>query len=325
MKFAVAGAGAIGAYLGAMLQRAGEDVFLIARGPHLQAMREHGLRVIARDEEFVTYPVATDDPAEVGPVDAVLLTVKAHSIPDIAPHLAPLLGPETAVVSAQNGIPWWYFQHHGGPYDGTRLEHLDPKGVVSKAIESRRVIGGIVYHATVIEEPGVVRQIEGNRLSLGELDGSKSQRLTDIAQVFSNAELRCRINTRIREELWLKLLGNLAFNPISALTKATLYEIATHPQASQLVREMMGEAKAVASGLGITLRMTIDQRMAGAERVGHHKTSMLQDLETGRPLELESLVGVVLELGDMLDLAMPHTQAVYACTKLLAQTFKNKS
>ena len=325
MKFAVAGAGAIGAYLGAMLQRAGEDVFLIARGPHLQAMREHGLRVIARDEEFVTHPVATDDPAEVGPVDAVLLTVKAHSIPDIAPHLAPLLGPETAVVSAQNGIPWWYFQHHGGPYDGTRLEHLDPKGVVSKAIESRRVIGGVVYHATVIEEPGVVRQIEGNRLSLGELDGSKSQILTDIAQAFSNAGLRCRINTRIREELWLKLLGNLAFNPISALTRATLYEIATHPQASQLAREMMGEAKAVASGLGITLRMTIDQRMAGAGRVGHHKTSMLQDLETGRPLELESLVGVVLELGDMLDLAMPHTQAVYACTKLLAQTFKNKS
>ena len=325
MKFAVAGAGAIGAYLGAMLQRAGEDVFLIARGPHLRAMREHGLRVIARDEEFVTHPVATDDPAEVGPVDAVLLTVKAHSIPQIAPHLAPLLGPDTAVVSAQNGIPWWYFQHHGGPYDGTRLERLDPEGVVSKAIESRRVIGGIVYHATVIEEPGVVRQIEGNRLSLGELDGSKSQRLTDIAQAFTNAGLRCRINTRIREELWLKLLGNVAFNPISALTGATLYEIATHPQASQLAREMMGEAKAVASGLGITLRMTIDQRMAGAERVGHHKTSMLQDLETGRPLELESLVGVVLELGDMLDLAMPHTQAVYACTKLLAQTFKNKS
>lgn len=325
MKIAIAGAGAIGAFLGATLHRAGEEVFLLARGAHLQAMQAHGIRIISAQDEFVAHPAATNDPTEIGPVDVILLTVKAHSLPEIAPRLAPMLGPETAVVSAQNGIPWWYFQSHGGPWDGTRLENLDPKGVVSKAIESWRVVGCVVFPSAEIVQPGVVRHVEGDRFTIGEPDGSQSQRCREIAQVLIKAGLRCPITTRIRQDLWVKLLGSVAFNPISALTKATLYEITTDIEVSYVARKVMEEADAVARRLGIEPLISIDRRLAGAEKVGHHKTSMLQDLEAGRPLELESLVGAVLELGEKLNLPMPYTRTIYACTRLLSQVSSHKA
>ena len=319
MKFAIVGAGAIGAFLGARLARAGEEVYLIARGPHLRAMQTHGVRVLSPEGDFEAHPTATDDYGVVGPVDFVFLTVKAHSLTEIAPQLSPLIGPETAVVSAQNGIPWWYFQHHGGPWEGTRLESVDPGGAISSAIEPHRIIGCIVYPSAVIAQPGVVEHIEGNRLAIGELDGFTSDRCKRLSSILKKAGFRSPIRRNIRHDLWVKLMGNVVFNPMSALTGVTLVEMATHPEASAVSRAAMAEADAVAQGLGVDLGVSIDQRMAGAEQVGRHKTSMLQDIEMGRPLELESVVGAVLELGDMQGIPMPHTRTLYACTKLLAQ------
>ncbi len=319
MKFAIAGAGAIGAYLGAMLQRSGEDVYFIARGSHLAAIHSNGLRIITEDKDFIIHPLATSNPTDIGPVDVVLLTVKAHSVPDIAPTLRPLLHKNTTVISAQNGIPWWYFKRYKGPLQGTTLESLDPHETIDKTIDPSRIIGCIVYPATIIETPGVIRHIEGDRLSFGELDGCKSARLQLISKAFAKAGFRSRINTRIREELWLKLLGNIAFNPISALTRTTLAEMTSDPAITELVRHIMTESEKVTTKLGLNLRMTIDQRLASAGKVGNHKTSMLQDLESGRPIELESLVGVVLELGGILDIPMPYTKAIYACVKLLTK------
>ena len=318
MRFAIFGAGAIGAYLGARLALAGEEVFLIARGPHLRAMQAHGVRVRSSQGEFEAHPVATDDPGAVGAVDVVFLTAKAHSLTEIAPRLGPLLGPETSVVSAQNGIPWWYFQRHGGPWEGTHLESVDPGGVVARAIEPSRVIGCVVYPSAVVVEPGVIEHIEGDRFSIGELDGSPSERCKRLAGALIKAGLKCPVRPRIRHDLWVKLLGSVAFNPLSALTRATLVEIATHPDIGAIARAVMVEADAVARALGIELAISIEQRLAGAGKVGHHKTSMLQDLEAARPLELESLVGVVVELGDKLGVPMPHTRTIYACAKLLA-------
>ena len=319
MRFAVVGAGAIGAYLGAKLARAGEDVSLIARGPHLKAMQTTGVRVRSPEGDFEARPFATDDYTKVGPVDFVLLTVKAHSLLGIAPKLAPLLGPETAVVSAQNGIPWWYFQRLGGQWDGTVLESLDPGGVIAQAIDPERIIGCIVYPSAVITEPGVVEHIEGNRLAIGELDGASGERCKRLSSALSAAGFTCRIRGHIRHDLWVKLLGNVVFNPLSALTGATLVEIATHPEAAAIAREVMAEADAVARALGVEIAISIDKRMSGAEKVGHHKTSMLQDVESGRPLELESVVGAVVELGVKLGIPMPHTRTLYGCTKLLAE------
>ena len=319
MRIAIVGAGAIGAYLGAKLSASGEDVFLIARGPHLKAMQAHGIRVRSPEGDFEAHPTATGDFKEIGPVDYVFLTVKAHGLTEVAPRLEPLLKSDTAVVSAQNGIPWWYFQRHGGPWDGTQLESVDPGGVISKAIAAERIIACIVYPSTSIVEPGVIQHIEGNRFSLGELDGTTTERCRGLADTLTKSGLRCPIRTHIRDELWAKLLGNLAFNPISALTRATLSEIATHPEARAVVRAAMEEADAVAAGLGVKIPVTIDRRIDGAEMVGDHKTSMLQDVEAGKPIELESLVGAVVELGEKLDLPMPYTKTIYACAKLLAQ------
>ena len=319
MRLAIVGAGAIGAYLGAKLHRAGEEVHLLARGPHLQAMKERGLRVISAEGEFIVNPAAADDPSQIGPVDVVFLTVKAHSLPDIAPRLAPLLNAETAVVSAQNGIPWWYFQRHGGPWEGTRLEKLDPQGVASQAVEAGRVVGCVVYPSTVVVQPGVIQHIEGDRFTLGEPDGSRSQRCKDLATALINAGLRAPISTRIRQEIWIKLIGSVALNPLSALTRGTLQEITSDPEMSSVARKVMEEVESVARGLGIEPMISIDRRLAGAQKVGHHKTSMLQDLEMGRPLELESLVGVIVEMGEKFNLSMPYTRCIYACTKLLAQ------
>jgi len=320
MRFAIVGAGAIGAFLGAMLDRAGEDVTLIARGAHLRAMQQRGVRVRGEIGEFEAHPGATDDPATVGEVDVVLLTLKAHSLPAMTPRLAPLIGPQTSVVSAQNGIPWWYFYRHGGPLEGMHLESVDPGGVMTQYIDSARVVGCIVYPSTSVIEPGVIEHTEGNRFAIGEPDGSKSDRCRQIADVFIRAGLRCPIRTNIRHDMWVKLMGNVAYNPISALTRATLIEIVQCPETRELAAAIMREAESVAQKLGIEMGVSIEQRLAGAEKVGHHKTSMLQDIEAGKPTELEAIVGAVVELGEKLGLSLPNTKAVYACVKLLSQT-----
>jgi 2-dehydropantoate 2-reductase len=318
MKFAIVGAGAIGAFVGAVLSRAGEDVTLIARGNHLRAMQEHGVRVRGEIGDFVAHPAAVEDLAAVGVVDVVLLTLKAHSLTSMAPRLAPLISPDTTVVTAQNGIPWWYFYRHGGQWEGTQFESVDPGGVIGDSIDPARVIGCIVYPSTIIAEPGVIEHIEGTRLALGEPDGSKSERCRKIADVFIKAGFRCPIRTDIRHDMWVKLMGNVAYNPISALTRATLLEIVQHRETRALAAAIMQEVESVASRLGIELGVSIEQRLAGAEKVGHHKTSMLQDIESGRPIEIEAIVGAVVELGDKLGLSLPSTKVVYACAKLLA-------
>jgi 2-dehydropantoate 2-reductase len=317
MRIAIAGAGAIGGYIGARLARAGADVVLFARGPHLRAMEARGLRVLSDDGDFEVRPQVTGDLATIGAADVVFLGVKAHSLTALAPQLHPLLGPDTVVVSTQNGIPWWYFQSHGSELDGLTLERVDPGGVIANAIEPRRVVGSLAYFATEILEPGVIRHVEGNRISFGEPDGTKSARAKAIADALGAAGFRCPVTARFRHEIWVKLLGNVAFNPASALTLATLEELVRHPETNRLVRTVMAEAETVAGRLGIELPISIDQRMAGAEKVGAHKTSMLQDLEAGRPMEIEAVVGAVVEIGERLGVPMPATHAVYACVKLL--------
>ena len=319
MRFAVVGAGAIGAYLGARLSLSGRDVSLIARGPHLRAMQTRGVRVRSPEGDFEARPTATDDYEEVGAVDFVFLTVKAHSLPEVAPRLGPLLGPETVVVSAQNGIPWWYFQRHGGPLDGTRIERLDPDGAISAAIPAERVIGCIVYPSASIAEPGVIDHLEGDRFTIGEPDGSTSDRCRMLSDALKESGLRGPIRSRIRVDMWVKLLGNVAFNPISVLTRATLVKMTGHPEVLTLARSIMEEADAVARALGVRVPISIERRIAGAAAVGEHKTSMLQDLESGKPMELEAIVGAVIELGEMLDVPVPNTRAVYAAAKLLGE------
>jgi 2-dehydropantoate 2-reductase len=319
VKFVIAGAGAIGGYIGARLTQAGTDTVLFARGPHLEAMQTRGLRVLSHEGDFEVKPQVTGDLASIGVADVVILGVKAHSLTSMAPQLRPLFGPSTVVVSTQNGLPWWYFQGIGGELDNVRLERVDPGGVIAGAIEPERVIGSLAYFATDVVEPGVIRHVEGNRLTLGEPDGSKSDRIRAIAETLIAAGLRCPISTRFRQEIWVKLMGNVAFNPISALTRSTLVEMVQHPDVSRVVREVMTELEAVAGRLGIQMPISIDQRMAGAEKVGAHKTSMLQDLEAGRPMEIESIAGAVVELGERLHVPTPATRAVYACVKLLDQ------
>jgi 2-dehydropantoate 2-reductase len=320
MKFLIAGAGAIGAYMGARMASAGQDVTLFARGPHLRAMQQHGVRVKSIDGDFEAHPKISGSLEEVGPVDVVFLGVKAHGLTQLAPQLKPVLGPDTTVVGTQNGIPWWFFNGWGGECEGMHLERVDPGGVIAAAIEPRRVLASIIYFATDVVEPGVIRHTDGNRISLGEPDGSRSERSRVIAEALIAAGLRAPVTQRIRQEIWVKILGNVAFNPISALTGATLVKMARDPEVGALVRKIMEETIAVGAKLGLEVPITIDQRIAGAEKVGEHKTSMLQDLEAGRPIELEAVVGAVVELAGRLQVSMPHTRAVYACTKLLAHT-----
>jgi 2-dehydropantoate 2-reductase len=295
----------------------GANVVLFARGPHLQAMQTRGLRVMSPDGDFEVRPQVTGDLAAIGTADVVFLGVKAHSLTMLAPTLRPLFGPDTIVVSTQNGIPWWYFQNYGGVLDGLRLERVDPGGVIAASIEPRRVIGSLAYFATDVPEPGVIHHAEGNRISFGEPDGTKSERVKSIAEALIAAGFRCPVTARFRHEIWVKLLGNVAFNPISALTGGTLEELVRHADTATVVREIMAETETVAGKLGIEMPISIEQRMAGAEKVGAHKTSMLQDLEAGRRLELEAVVGAVIELGDRLGVPMPATRAVYACAKML--------
>jgi len=317
VRFVIAGAGAIGGYIGARLAKAGADVVLFARGPHLRAMQERGLRVVSPDGDFEVRPAVTGDLSTIGTADVVFLGVKAHGLTALAPGLRQLFGPNTVVVSTQNGIPWWYFQGHGGELDGVRLERVDPGGVIAASIEPERVVGSLAYFATDIAEPGVIHHTEGNKLSLGEPNGARSERTKAIADALIAAGLRCPVTTRFRHEIWVKLLGNVAFNPISALTGGTLEQLVRHAETAALVREIMTETEAVAGKLGIELSISIDQRMAGAEKVGAHKTSMLQDYEAGRPMELEAVVGAVVELGSRLGVSMPATRAMYACARFL--------
>ncbi len=317
MRIVIAGAGAIGGYLGARLSRAGADVVLFARGPHLRAMQQRGLRVRSPDGDFEVRPELTGDLATVGQADVVFLGVKAHSLTALAPSLPQLFHSDTVVVSTQNGIPWWYFQGASGELAGLSLDRVDPGGVIAKAIEPRRIVGSLAYFSTDLAEPGVIHHTEGNRISFGEPSGERSERVRRIAEALIAAEFRCPATTRIRHEIWVKLLGNVAFNPISALTGGTLEELVRHPEVSQVVREVMREAEAVAARLDIELPISIEQRMAGAEKVGAHKTSMLQDLEAGRPMEIEAVVGAVVELGERLGVPVPVTRTVYGLVKLL--------
>jgi len=318
MRIAILGAGATGGFLGARLARGGADVVLIARGPHLQAMRDSGLRLIESGGESTVRVDATDDLAAVSDADFVFVTLKAHSVPAIAEPLSANLGAGTAVVSAQNGIPWWYFQRHGGELEGTHLETVDPGGKIGRTIDPKRVIACIVYPATSVEGPGVVRHVEGERFSLGELDGSQTERIAALSGVLTGAGLKAPVQSRIRQELWVKLLGNAVFNPLSVLTRASLGAMAESPVLAPVVRAAMEEVDAVAARLGIEIPVSIDKRIRGAARVGNHKTSMLQDLESGRPMEIDAITGSVVELAGRLGVPVPHLETLYASVKVLA-------
>ena len=317
MRIAILGAGATGGFLGARLTKSGADVVLIARGPHLQAMREAGLRLIETDGEMTVPVEATDDLATIRSSDFVMVTLKAHSVPAMAAGIAANLGPKTTVVSAQNGIPWWYFQRHGGELEGIHLETVDPGGVIGRTIDPDRVIGCIVYPTTLVVGPGIVQHIEGERFSLGELDGSHSERIAALSGVLRSAGLKAPVQPRIRHELWVKLMGNAVFNPLSALTRASLDDMADSPVLAPVVRAAMEEVDAVAGRLGITMSVSIDQRIRGAAKVGAHKTSMLQDLESGRPMEIDAITGSVVELAGRLGVPVPHLETVYASVKVL--------
>src|SRR6202167_4302385 len=268
MRFLIVGAGAIGAYIGARMTQAGFDVTLVARGPHLRAMQERGVEVKSSEGDFVVRPRVAGSLEEVGPVDVVFLGVKAHGLAQLAPQLRPVLGPETTVVSTQNGIPWWYFQGFGGDWEGLRLERVDPGGVISSAIDAHRVVGSIVYFSTEVIAPGIIQHIEGNRISLGEPDGTRSDRCRRIAEALVASGLRCPVTTHIRQEIWVKLLGNASLNPVSALTGATVVQMVRDPGVSTVIRNIMLEVEAVSHKLGMELPISIDQRMAGAEKVG---------------------------------------------------------
>ncbi len=322
MKICVVGAGAIGGLMGGKLALAGEDVTLIDVGAHLEAIKKNGLKLVMQDgSELVARDVkATSDMSEAGPQDLVIVAVKAYQIAALARDMRALFGPDTAVVTIQNGIPWWYFQKHGGEFDGRRIEAVDPNGDIEANIEAERIVGCVVYPAGHVSAPGVIHQVEGNRFPVGELDGSSSDRAERIAQAFTGAGFKSYVLDNIRSEIWLKLWGNLSFNPISALAHATLVDICQFPETRDLAANMMTEAQTIAEKLGITFRHTIEKRIAGAEGVGKHKTSMLQDVEAGNALEVEALVGAVVEIGKLTQTPTPCIDAVYACVKLLDKT-----
>ncbi len=305
MKIAIYGAGAIGGHVGALLAMQQADVTLIARGPHLAAMQKDGLRLIDADGEHVVHPKCTDDPAEAGPQDYIIITLKAPSVPGIVDSLKPMMTPGTTIVTAMNGIPFWYFYKEGGPWEGHRLETVDPGGRLWEAIGPERCIGCVVWTSGEIAAPGVVRHIYGNRMPLGEPDGSRSERATELSQVLIAAGLKSPVRPKIRSEMWMKLWGNLSFNPVSVLTHATLETLATSKDSQPVIRAMMLEAEAIAKKLGIEFAMDVDARSKSAEEVGAHKTSMLQDLELGRAMEIDALVGVVSEMGRLVGVPTP--------------------
>jgi 2-dehydropantoate 2-reductase len=325
MRIAVVGAGAIGGYLGARLSLAGEEVTFIARNRNLEAINANGFRLILEDgtEQHASGVRAVQRYQDAGPQDAVLLTVKAHQVADLLPDLRALFGPDTMLVTMINGVPWWYFQKLGGPYEGRVLESVDPGGVVASQIEAERIVGSIVYPASELVAPGVVRVIEGNRFTLGELDGGRSERIDALSKTMIRAGFKAPVSRDIRSEIWVKLWGNLCFNPISALTHATLEDICRFAPTRALAAAMMTEAQTVGEKLGVEFKVSIDRRIAGAEAVGAHKTSMLQDVEHGRGLELEALVGSVVELGRITGTPTPTIEAVYALASLLNRTLSS--
>ncbi|MFC7340498.1 2-dehydropantoate 2-reductase [Saccharopolyspora griseoalba] len=319
MRVAVVGAGAIGAYVGACLHRAGAEVGMIARGENLAALRADGVRVLSPRGDFQVHPLATDDPEEIGPVDHVLLGLKAYSYATCGPLIDPLLKEDTSIIAAQNGIPWWYFHGLTGPHEGRRVETVDPGGAVSRVLPPRRAIGCVVYAATELEAPGVVRHLEGTRFSIGEPDGSDSARCREFSEAMIAGGLKCPVEPDVRRDIWIKLMGNIAFNPISALTGATLAGMCRHDGVRGLVSTMMAETLEIAGALGCHPDIAIERRIAGAERTGEHKTSTLQDLEKGKPLELAAMLTAVVELADLAEVAAPTLRTIGALGDLLEQ------
>ena len=322
MRFCIVGAGAIGGFVGAKLALAGDDVTFIARWKNLDAIRTRGMTVKMHDGTVLeaTSVKATESFAAVGHVDCVILALKAHQVESVVNQLDPLFGPKTTVITMQNGIPFWYFHNHGGDLAGSTVKAVDPRGVCKDGIPAERIIGCVVYPATELVAPGMVRHIEGERFPLGELDGSVSNRVKDLSDVFAKAGLKAPVLENIRNEIWLKLWGNLTFNPISALTHATLQDICQFPEGRTLAANMMREAQAVAEKLGASFRVSLEKRIEGAEKVGRHKTSMLQDVEAGRAIEVDALVGAVIELGELTNTPTPTISAIYQASRLLAHT-----
>lgn len=316
MKICIFGAGAIGGYMGAKLAQAGADVSLVARGPHLKAMRENGLRLIEESGETTVNVTASDNAEDLGPQDYVIVTLKAHSVPPVVPKMQPLIGDNTTIVSGVNGVPWWYFHKIGGPLEGARLETVDPGNVQWDGFGPDRVLGCVVYPAAEVIKPGVVKHIEGNRFSLGEPDGSKSDRAMALSKALSAAGLKAPVRPKIRDEIWVKLWGNLSFNPISALTHSTLDVLCTDPGTREVARNMMLEAQAIAEKLGVKFPIDVDRRIQGGADVGAHRTSMLQDLDQGRPMEIDALVGSVKELGKVTDTPTPTIDTVLSLIAL---------
>jgi 2-dehydropantoate 2-reductase len=320
MKICIFGAGAIGGLLGVKLAGVGANVSLVARGPHLKAMQENGLSLISEEGMRSTVKVrASENAADLGVQDYVIVTLKAHSVPPVVPKMQPLLGEETTIVSGVNGVPWWYFYKHGGPLEGTRLASVDPGDAQWNGFGPDRVLGCVVYPAAEVVEPGVVKQIEGNRFSLGEPDGSKSDRAVALSQALTAAGLKAPVRSRIRDEIWVKLWGNLSFNPISALTHATLDVLCTDPGARGVARGMMLEAQAIAETLGIKFPIDVERRIDGGAAVGAHRTSMWQDLDLGRPMEIDALVTSVQELGRLTGTQTPTIDTVLALIMLRAR------
>jgi 2-dehydropantoate 2-reductase len=326
MKFCIVGAGAIGGYVGTKLSLAGEDVTFIARWKNLDAIRNKGMTVKTQDGTVLTAKnvKATDSFAAVGHVDCIILALKAHQVESVVNQLTPLFGPKTTVITMQNGIPFWYFHNHGGALAGSVVKAVDPRGVCKEGIPADRIIGCVVYPATELVAPGVVQHIEGDRFPLGELDGSASNRVKDLADIFIKSGLKAPVLDNIRNEIWLKLWGNLTFNPISALTHATLQDICQFPDGRELAANMMREAQAVAEKLGASFRVSLEKRIDGAEKVGKHKTSMLQDVEAGRAIEIDALVGAVIELGELAQVPTPTIRAIYQASRLLAHTIDSE-
>jgi 2-dehydropantoate 2-reductase len=319
MKLCIYGAGAIGGYMAAKLARAGADVSLVARGPHLEAIQDNGLTLIEEGETWRVPVRAAADPAALGPQDTVVITLKAHSVPAAVAPMQPLLGPDTTVVMGVNGVPWWYFYRLGGPHDGRRLHTVDPGDVQWDGIGPQRVLGCVVYPAAEVVEPGVIRHVEGNRFSLGEPSGEKSERAEALSRLLGAAGLRAPVRPRIRDEIWVKLWGNLSFNPISALTHATLDVLCTDPGTRAHARGMMLEAQAIAETLGVKFPIDVERRIDGGAAVGAHKTSMLQDLERGRPMEIDALVTAVREMGRLVGIPTPTIDTVLALIRLRAR------
>jgi 2-dehydropantoate 2-reductase len=322
LKIAIIGVGAIGGFVGIRLALAGEDVTFIARGANLEALRSRGIRLIGADgaEEAVPSVRATEDYAAAGPQDVVILAMKAHQVEAVCLDVPKLFGRDTIVVPMQNGIPYWYFHRYPGALAGTRVQSVDPTGSIGTHIPCERVIGCVVYPAAELVAPGVIKHVEGNRFPVGEPDGTTSARVALLSQCFIKSGLQAPVLADIRAEIWLKLWGNLTFNPISALSRATLAGICQYPPSRAVAAAMMSEAQTIANKLGITFRVSLEKRIAGAERVGHHKTSMLQDVESARTLEIDALLGSVVELARLTDTPTPHIDTVYALTKLLAKS-----